>query len=97
LAANEELKAENEQLRATVAELTDAVSASEVESWRDSSSSSEPPSWFAARRSQPWPHTVAAYDSWTTIYTETANGLDVLDDVDGAVTWANDFITRATR
>jgi hypothetical protein len=50
---------------------------------------------FAARRSQPWPPTVVAYERWATIYTEAAEGLDVLDNVDDAVSWANDFVARA--
>jgi hypothetical protein len=49
---------------------------------------------FAARRSQPWPPTVVAYERWTTIYAEAAAGLDVIDTVDDAVAWANDFIPR---
>lgn len=52
---------------------------------------------FAARRSQPWPPTVVAYDRWDTIYAEAADGLDVIEHVDGAVAWANDFIARATQ
>jgi hypothetical protein len=51
---------------------------------------------FAARRSHPWPPTVIAYQNWATIYREAADGLEVLDDVDDAVDWANAFITRAT-
>ena len=52
---------------------------------------------FAARRSQPWPPTVVAYEGWATIYTEAADGLEVIDDVDNAVIWTNDFIARARR
>jgi hypothetical protein len=51
---------------------------------------------FAARRSQPWPPTVVAYDRWDTIYAEAADGLDVIEDVDEAVAWANHFIARIT-
>lgn len=50
---------------------------------------------FAARRSHPWPPTVVAYERWATIYDEAADGLDVLDNVDDAVVWANAFIARA--
>jgi hypothetical protein len=50
---------------------------------------------FAARRSHPWPPTVVAYERWATIYREAAEGLDVLDNVDDAVAWANDFVARA--
>ncbi len=52
---------------------------------------------FAARRSHPWPPTVVAYEGWATIYAEAADGLEVIDNVDDAVEWANDFIARATR
>ena len=50
---------------------------------------------FAARRSHPWPPTVVAHEGWDTIYAEAADGLDVIDNVTGAVAWANDFIARA--
>lgn len=49
---------------------------------------------FAARRAQPWPPTVVAYDEWPTIYAEAAHGLPVLADVTAAVDWANDLIRR---
>jgi len=52
---------------------------------------------FAARRSHRWPPTVVAYEGWATIYAEAADGLEVIDNVDDAVEWANDFIARATR
>jgi hypothetical protein len=50
---------------------------------------------FAARRAQDWPPTVVEYDDWGTIYTEAAEGLDVLPTATEAVTWANDLIARA--
>ncbi|MDZ7733539.1 MAG: nucleotidyl transferase AbiEii/AbiGii toxin family protein [Acidimicrobiia bacterium] len=46
---------------------------------------------FTARQGHPWPPTVVAYERWDTIYTEAADGLDVLGSVDEAVTWANDI------
>jgi hypothetical protein len=49
---------------------------------------------FIARRAQPWPPTVVVYDSWDTIYTEAADGLNVISNVTDAAAWANDFITR---
>jgi len=52
---------------------------------------------FAARHGQPWPPTVVAYERWDTIYAEAADGLDVIDDVTGAVVWANDFIARTVQ
>ena len=50
---------------------------------------------FAARQERAWPPTVVQYDRWETIYTEAATGLDVIDNVTHAITWANDFIARA--
>jgi hypothetical protein len=50
---------------------------------------------FIARRSHPWPPTVVAHERWATIYNEAADGLDVLENVDDAVVWANAFIARA--
>ena len=50
---------------------------------------------FAARQEHDWPPTVVKFDRWETIYTEAATGLDVIDNVTDAVTWANDFIARA--
>ena len=52
---------------------------------------------FAARRSHSWPPTVVAYEGWATIYAEAADGLEVIDNVEDAVVWANAFIARATR
>jgi len=50
---------------------------------------------FAARRAQEWPPTVVEYDDWGTIYTEAAEGLDVLPTATEAVAWVNDLIARA--
>jgi len=52
---------------------------------------------FAARQGHAWPPTVVQYDRWETIYTEAASGLDVINNVTDAVTWANDFIARAVK
>lgn len=49
---------------------------------------------FIARQGHDWPPTVVQYDRWETIYTEAATGLDVIDNVTEAVTWANDFIAQ---
>ncbi len=49
---------------------------------------------FAARRRHAWPPIVVAYDGWDSIYAEAADGLDVIDNVDDAVVWANAFIQR---
>lgn len=51
---------------------------------------------FAARRTQPWPPTVVAFDGWDTIYAAAADGLEVIDNVHDAVAWTNDFIARAS-
>lgn len=50
---------------------------------------------FTARQGHDWPPTVVQYDRWETIYTEAATGLEVIDNVTDAVTWANNFIARA--
>ena len=47
---------------------------------------------FAARGAQTWPPEVVAHPSWSAIYTEAADGIDVTTDVDDAVIWANNFI-----
>ena len=52
---------------------------------------------FIARQGHDWPPTVVEYDRWETIYTEAATGLDVIDNVTEAVTWANDFIAQIVR
>lgn len=51
---------------------------------------------FAARRTQSWPPTVVAFDGWDMIYAAAADGLGVIDNVDDAVVWTNDFIARAS-
>ena len=51
---------------------------------------------FAARGTQSWPPTVVAFDGWDMIYAEAADGLGVIDNVDDAVVWTNDFIARAS-
>lgn len=47
---------------------------------------------MTARRGHPWPPTVVAHPGWDTIYVEAADGLDVIESVDGALAWANEFI-----
>jgi hypothetical protein len=49
---------------------------------------------FAARRSQPWPPTVVAFERWPDLYENAAEGLGVLAGVDEAVAWANDLIAH---
>ena len=49
---------------------------------------------FLARQGHHWPPTVVEYDRWDTIYADAAAGLNVIDHVTDAVTWANNFIAR---
>lgn len=49
---------------------------------------------FAYRKAQAWPPVVAAGDGWETLYTEQARGLDVLQDLDEAIEWANALVAR---
>ncbi len=49
---------------------------------------------FSARRQHAWPPAIVAHSAWTTIYAEAADGLDVRPQVDDAVAWANDFVSR---
>lgn len=49
---------------------------------------------FAFRQQHTWPTTVIVGDNWDKLYAEAAEGLDVLPDVDAAVQWANDYISR---
>lgn len=49
---------------------------------------------FRYRRQQAWPPTLVVGEGWDTLYLEAAEGLDVLPDVQEAVTWLNGFITR---
>lgn len=50
---------------------------------------------FDARRLHAWPPTVGTYDGWPETYAAAAEGLDVLDDVQDAVAWANALIADA--
>ncbi len=49
---------------------------------------------FDYRRQQPWPPTIQVADRWDTLYTEAAEGIDVLPAVEEAVAWANELIRR---
>lgn len=49
---------------------------------------------FVARKSHSWPPTVVAHHNWATIYAEAAIGLNVIENVDEAVQWTNDFIAK---
>ncbi len=49
---------------------------------------------FEYRSQQTWPPTIAAGESWRTLYATAAEDIDVLPDVDDAVAWATAFIER---
>lgn len=48
---------------------------------------------FAYRRMQEWPPRIVAYPDWEIGYAAAAEGLDVLD-LDQAIVWGNDLISR---
>lgn len=47
---------------------------------------------FAYRRAQGWPSPIVKNDGWEGLYSAQAEGLDVLQNVDDAVEWANGLI-----
>ena len=47
---------------------------------------------FAYRRQLSWPPTVEVREGWESLYLEQATGLDVIQNVDEAVKWANELI-----
>ncbi len=49
---------------------------------------------FHYRRQQTWPPTVDAPGAWESLYAEAAEGIDVLQSIEHAVAWVNDFIQR---
>ena len=49
---------------------------------------------FDFRRTQPWPPSIVEGLFWDTLYTEAAEGLNVLPSVGEAVAWVNDFVQR---
>jgi Nucleotidyl transferase AbiEii toxin, Type IV TA system len=49
---------------------------------------------FLSRRAQTWPPMVVAHNNWDSLYSAAAEGLDVIEGVDEAVSWANDLILR---
>ncbi|HEY3545098.1 MAG TPA: nucleotidyl transferase AbiEii/AbiGii toxin family protein [Propionicimonas sp.] len=49
---------------------------------------------FDYRRQQEWPPTIVSGNQWDTLYTQAADGLDVLAGLDEAIAWANQFIRR---
>jgi hypothetical protein len=49
---------------------------------------------FDYRNDHAWPPAAADGADWVTLYAEAADGLDVVADVDGAIEWLNEFISR---
>ena len=49
---------------------------------------------FEYRRQQEWPPTIVSGNQWDTLYTQAADGLEVLAGLDEAIAWANEFIRR---
>lgn len=47
---------------------------------------------FAYRNMQAWPPVIQANENWDTLYSQQALGLDVYQDVDDAINWANKLI-----
>lgn len=49
---------------------------------------------FSYRRAQAWPPVIAKRKGWGEMYAALAEGLPVLQDVDEAIRWANEFVAR---
>jgi len=49
---------------------------------------------FAYRDRHPWPPVVTAREGWPGLYSNQADGLPVLADIEAAVTWVNQLISR---
>jgi hypothetical protein len=49
---------------------------------------------FAYRKLQAWPPTIVSNENWAEIYDAQKDGTCVLDSVNDAVVWANDFIRK---
>lgn len=49
---------------------------------------------FAYRKMQTWPPVIATNQNWDTIYSQQALGLEVLQDVNDAASWANKLIAK---
>lgn len=47
---------------------------------------------FAYRKAHTWPPVIVKNEGWDAIYAEQALGLSVLQDVDEAIAWANQFV-----
>lgn len=51
-------------------------------------------SLFAHRRMHPWPTHISMRDAWRTIYDVQKRDLDVLENLEDAVAWANELIDK---
>lgn len=49
---------------------------------------------FSYRRAQAWPPAIAKQKGWDEMYAALAESLPVLQDVDEAIRWANEFVAR---
>lgn len=49
---------------------------------------------FSYRRMQAWPPVITRNNNWESIYSEAAEGLDVIQNIDDAIDWANDLIRQ---
>jgi hypothetical protein len=49
---------------------------------------------FAARKAHPWPPSVTERRGWSARYSAEAAGLNVVEDVDEAISWANAYIAE---
>lgn len=49
---------------------------------------------FAYRRLQSWPPVIKKYSDWEPLYMKQAGGLNVLQEVDEAIAWANELIDK---
>jgi hypothetical protein len=49
---------------------------------------------FTFRRQHSWPALVIPGPTWTSLYADAAEGLDVLADLDAAIDWTNHYIAR---
>ncbi len=49
---------------------------------------------FSYRKAQTWPPIVTEQHGWADLYVEQSSGLPVLQDLDEAIAWANDFIAQ---
>ncbi len=52
---------------------------------------------FSYRRAQAWPPTVTKREGWDELYAQLAEGLSVIQNIDGAIRWANELIAEIDR